>query len=145
VYAELGGTWFVLMQKPLEAAHVLGKLLAAFGPERILWGTDALFLGTPQAQIAAFRAFQIPTELQERHGYPALTADVKRKILGLNAARLLGIDPEARRYQVTDAAFEAELRARREQSHTHPPPLPSVYGPRTRRELFAYLSRRGRP
>lgn len=145
VYAELGGTWFVLMQKPLEAAHVLGKLLVAFGPDRILWGTDALFLGTPQAQIAAFRAFEIPAALQEQHGYPALTAEVKRKILGLNAARLLGVDPDARRYEVTDAAFEEELRARRDHARLDPPALPAVHGPRTRRELFAYLLRRGRP
>ena len=32
-------------------------------------------------------------EYQERFGYPALTADVKARILGLNAARVYGIDP----------------------------------------------------
>ena len=41
VYAELGSTWRTVMGNPTEAAHVLGKLLVAFGPERILWGTDS--------------------------------------------------------------------------------------------------------
>src|SRR5262249_44266323 len=137
VYAELGGTWFVLMRKPLEAAHVLGKLLLAFGEDRLLWGTDSLFLGTPQMPLAAFRAFQIPPELREKHGYPELTPAVKRKILGLNAAKLLGVDPSAKRYAVTDAQFEAELRRRKEHAAAQPLELPPVYGPRTRRELFA--------
>ena len=31
VYAELGSTWFCLIRRPDEAAHVLGKLLLAVG------------------------------------------------------------------------------------------------------------------
>ncbi len=93
VYPELGSTWWNLIQRPDEAAHVLGKLLVAFGPDNVLWGTDSLWYGSPQSQIEAFRAFQITPEFQERFGYPELTADVKAKILGLNAARLYGIDP----------------------------------------------------
>ena len=34
----------------------------------------------------------MPKDLVEGYGYPELTEEVKRKILGLNAARLLGID-----------------------------------------------------
>jgi hypothetical protein len=36
--------------------------------------------------------FQIPQELQRKYGYPQFTAEHKRKILGLNSARLYGID-----------------------------------------------------
>lgn len=93
VFAELGSTWWNLIQRPDEAAHVLGKLLVAFGPDNILWGTDSIWYGSPQGQIEAFRAFQITPEFQERFGYPALTDEVKSKILGLNAAALYGIDP----------------------------------------------------
>jgi hypothetical protein len=92
VYAELGSTWRRVMGNPDEAAHVLGKLLVAFGPERILWGTDSIWYGSPQDQIAAFRAFEITPAFQEQFGYPALTPDVKRRILGRNAIGLLGID-----------------------------------------------------
>jgi predicted TIM-barrel fold metal-dependent hydrolase len=92
VYAELGSTWRRLMGSPHEAAHVLGKLLVAFGPERILWGTDSIWYGSPQDQIAAFRAFEITPAFQEQFGYPALTAAVKRRILGHNAVELFGIE-----------------------------------------------------
>jgi predicted TIM-barrel fold metal-dependent hydrolase len=92
VYAELGSTWRRVMGNPDEAAHVLGKLLVAFGPERILWGTDSIWYGSPQDQIAAFRAFQITPAFQEQFGYPALTPAVKRRILGRNAVDLLQID-----------------------------------------------------
>ncbi len=59
VYAELGSTWWNLIQRPDEAAHVLGKLLVALGPDNILWGTDSIWYGSPQGQIEAFRAFEI--------------------------------------------------------------------------------------
>jgi hypothetical protein len=92
VYAELGSTWRRVMGNPDEAAHVLGKLLVAFGPERILWGTDSIWYGSPQDQIAAFRTFEITPAFQEQFGYPALTPEIKRRILGHNAVELLGID-----------------------------------------------------
>ena len=93
VYAELGSTWFLLMAHPREAAHVMGKLLAALGEDNIVWGTDSLWYGPTQPLIDGFRAFQIPDEYRERYGYPQLTTTAKKKILGLNAARIYGLDP----------------------------------------------------
>jgi uncharacterized protein len=95
VYAELGSTWRTVMGSPDEAAHMLGKLLVAFGPGRILWGTDSIWYGSPQDQIAAFRAFEVTPAFQDRFGYPPLTAEVKRRILGANAIELFGITPPA--------------------------------------------------
>jgi predicted TIM-barrel fold metal-dependent hydrolase len=92
VYAELGSTWFLVLRRPVEAAHVLGKLLVHFGPERILWGTDCTWYGSPQPLIDAFRAFEIPARMQEEFGYPPLTDAVKARILGANAADLYGLD-----------------------------------------------------
>jgi uncharacterized protein len=92
VYAELGSTWRFLMGDPDAAAHLLGKLLVAVGEDRILWGTDSIWYGSPQDQIQAFRTFEISEELQERHGYPALTEEIKHKILWRNAAALHGIE-----------------------------------------------------
>ncbi len=91
VYAELGTTWFLMLRRPVEAAHVLGKLLVALGPERIVWGTDCAWYGSPQPLIDAFRAFTIPDAMQARYGYPALTAAVKDQILGANAQTLYGV------------------------------------------------------
>jgi hypothetical protein len=95
IYAELGTTWFCLVKRPIEAAHVIGKLLLAFGEDNIMWGTDGIWYGPTQPVIDAFRAFTIPENLREQYGYPQLTARAKEKILGLNAARVYGIDVES--------------------------------------------------
>ena len=97
VYAELGSTWFMTLTRPREAAHVLGKLLLAVGEDNVLWGTDSVWYGPTQQLIDAFRAFQIPVDMQEEFGYPALTGAVKEKILSRNAARVYGIDLEQAR------------------------------------------------
>jgi predicted TIM-barrel fold metal-dependent hydrolase len=97
VYAELGSTWFLMLRRPVEAAHVLGKLLVALGPERIVWGTDSTWYGSPQPLIDAFRAFQIPERLQAEFGYPPLTRATKELILGTNAQQLYDIADATRR------------------------------------------------
>ena len=61
------------MRDPDEAAHVLGKLLERVGDDRVLWGTDSIWYGSPQNQIEAFRNFQISNEFQDTFGYPELT------------------------------------------------------------------------
>jgi predicted TIM-barrel fold metal-dependent hydrolase len=89
LYCELGSTFASLVtNQPVVCAHMLGTLLRDFGPDYVLWGTDSLLWGGPQWQIEAFRRFRIPDELVAGHGYPQLTPEVKRKILGENAARL---------------------------------------------------------
>ena len=135
VYAELGSIWRVMMKDPDQAAHVLGKLLVHLGEDRILWGTDSIWYGSPQDQIQAFRAFQIGKEYQERYGYPELTPAIKAKILGLNAARVYRVDvDEVRRAQKKDAVSQARL-----EYQNDPRPSFDTYGPRTRRELASLL------
>jgi uncharacterized protein len=111
VCAELGSTWFCLIRRPEEAAHVLGKLLLAVGEDNVLWGTDSIWYGSPQPAIDAFRAFQIPADLRDRYGYPELTAQVKAKILGRNAARIYGIDLAAARSARDDLDWLREATA----------------------------------
>ncbi|HEU5308618.1 MAG TPA: amidohydrolase family protein [Acidimicrobiia bacterium] len=91
VYAELGSTWYLMLRRPVEAAHVLGKLLLAVGPDRVVWGTDSIWYGSPQSLIDAFRTFEIPERMQAEFGYPALTPEIKAKILGVNARAVYGI------------------------------------------------------
>ena len=129
LYAELGSTWRYFMSRPDEAAHVLGKLLQTFGEERIIWGTDSIWYGSPQDQIQAFRAFQISEEYQDRFGYPALTAEAKRKIFGLNAARVYDLDVAA----LKASALQGARSAYRER----PNPSFATYGPGNRREFLA--------
>lgn len=138
VYAELGSTWYSLRNDMVQAAHVLGKLLLYLGPDRVLWGTDAFNNGGPQIQIQAFRAFQIPESMQMMFGYPALTAEVKAKILGLNAAHLYGVDPAAVRREITKDDLSRIVLARRDDPRSYPLG-PRPHGPRTRREYLAFL------
>jgi predicted TIM-barrel fold metal-dependent hydrolase len=93
-YAEIGTTWAsAIVTFPTLAAHLLGQLLKFFGPDRVVFGSDSVWWGSPQWQIEALWRFQIPEALQKQYGYPALTPDIKRKILGLNSARLYGLKP----------------------------------------------------
>jgi predicted TIM-barrel fold metal-dependent hydrolase len=138
VYAELGSTWFNVLRDPDQAAHVLGKLLAAVGPERVLWGTDSIWYGSPQDQIEAFRAFTIVPEAQERFGYPALTEPVKRRILGANAADLHGVDLAAAAAAPACRAAPAERALGRAEALGRLGPLADTPpGPRNGREAAA--------
>ena len=90
VYAELGTTWRLLMRDPDSAAHSLGKLFKYMGSDKVLWGTDSIWYGSPQDQIEAFRTFQISKKFQEEYGYPAITDAMRAQVFGLNAAPLYG-------------------------------------------------------
>jgi hypothetical protein len=79
-----------------------------------MWGTDSIWYGSPQSQIESFLQFQIPMKMQMQYGYPALTMDIKRKILGLNAARIYGIDPIAMRCGIDKSAV---MQAKRQLDH----------------------------
>ena len=92
VYAELGTTWFSLISRPVEAAHVMGKLLVHMGEDNIIWGSDAIWYGPTQPVVDAFRVFQIPDSMCEEFGYPKISPRARRKILAENAARVYGID-----------------------------------------------------
>lgn len=138
VYAELGSTWFNLMRAPDAAAHALGKLLKYLGPDRVVYGSDCLFNGTPQQQISALRMFEIPQAMQEAYGYPALTPEIKRKILGLNAAAVYGVDPELVRPKISNDELSQLRYARLADPQSVPVPSFRQYGPRTRREFFAF-------
>jgi len=135
VYAELGSTWWLLMKKPDEAAHVLGKLVKHVGADRVVWGTDSIWYGTPQPQIEAFRAFTIADELREKHGYAELTKELKAKIFGLNSAKLYGIDPA----EVREALPKDEVEKLKQAYLERPERSYAVYGPTNRREFFKLL------
>jgi hypothetical protein len=134
VYAEIGSTFArTVAGGGVEAMEILGRLLRAIGPDRIIWGTDSVWWGTPQWQIDAFKAFQISEQLQEQKGYPALTDEMRAKIFGRNSALLYGVDVEARRCTLASDAFAV---ARAERLARGPLPVARPHGPRTRREFL---------
>ena len=92
-YAEIGTTWASsIVTFPTVAAHIMGQLMKFMGPDRIVFGSDAVWYGSPQWQIDAMWRFQIPEDLRKKYGYPEMTPDARRKILGLNSAKLYGIN-----------------------------------------------------
>jgi predicted TIM-barrel fold metal-dependent hydrolase len=83
---------------PRKFAKIIGEALRWVGPDRIIWGTDfAGFASQIKFAVEGMRNFQIPEDMQESYGYPAITDEDRRKIFGGNLARLLGIDTSKRR------------------------------------------------
>ncbi|HEX5855730.1 MAG TPA: amidohydrolase family protein [Thermoanaerobaculia bacterium] len=121
IYMELGSTFGQLATtNPTACAHLLGQVIAAFGADHVLWGTDSIWYGTPQWQIEAFRRFDIPDALIEKHGYAPLTRPVKEQIFGLNAARLFNVDVKAKRNEIPK-----DYLSRIKMSYLHEGPEPS--------------------
>ena len=136
VYGEIGSSFaFTCITNPRVCAGMLGTLIKGLGADHVLWGTDSIWYGTPQTQIEAFRAFDITPEYQERYGYPALTAEVKRKILGTNAARLYGVTPPSDRCEFSQDDLE--------QARAAVPVQPASYGPRTASAVAAHIRDHG--
>jgi predicted TIM-barrel fold metal-dependent hydrolase len=101
IYMELGSTFGQLVTtNPTACAHLLGQIVDAFGVDHVLWGTDSIWYGTPQWQIDAFRRFEIPAALVDKHAYAPLTRAAKEQIFGLNAARVFGVDVGAKRNEI---------------------------------------------
>jgi hypothetical protein len=110
VYAEIGTTFAsCVVTFPSVCAHMLGQLMKYMGPERIVFGSDSLWYGAPQWQIEAFWRFQIPQETAKKYGYPQLTAQDKRKILGLNSAQLYKLPASIATYQPVPKDYEARI------------------------------------
>ena len=126
IYMELGSTFAQLVTTyPVICAHLLGRVIRAFGVDHVLWGTDSIWYGTPQWQIEAFRRFQIPEVLIQEHHYQPLTRQVKERIFGLNAATVFGIDVETIRHEVPRDALG---RLRMSYLEEGPEPSRRVYG-----------------
>jgi hypothetical protein len=80
--------------------------------------------------------------MQEAYGYPALTDEVRKKILGLNGAAVYGVDPELVRYRIAGDDIEMLRTAYRNDPRSVPVPRYGEYtGPRTRHEFFEFLRR----
>jgi uncharacterized protein len=140
VWVDIATLWRQLLTTPDQAAHAMGKLLGRVGAQRVMWGTDAIWYGSPEPQIMAMRSFEITPEFQETYDYPALTDDVKAGLFGLNAAKLFGVDPTATRCGLTQDPLSAnisEAAALRDEGA-----LPSAWqphGPTTRRQMLDWL------
>jgi hypothetical protein len=85
--------WFV---EPTPMLHRLGQALLRVGEDRLCYGTDAFLWPGVQLYIDLIASLEMPEELQSEYGYPPITDETRRKLLGANFASALGIDLEAK-------------------------------------------------
>jgi uncharacterized protein len=94
LYASVAASINFIVRAPRQFAEVLGKLLFWCGEDKIVYGSEAP-LWQPQWALDAFWNFQIPEDMSAGYGYPPLTEQAKKKILGENLLRLHGMDVES--------------------------------------------------
>jgi predicted TIM-barrel fold metal-dependent hydrolase len=96
VYGDVGAVFAnCCISYPRVAAAMMGMLVKGLGADHVVWGTDSLWFGSPQWQIEALRRLEVPEDMRQKHGFPELgppDGEIKRKILGLNSARLFGLE-----------------------------------------------------
>jgi len=76
--------------RPKFFAKVIGELLFWVGEDRLTFGSD-YNIWTPKWQVEGFVDWQMPED-EAFTDYPRPTVATKKKILGLNAAKLYGIE-----------------------------------------------------
>jgi predicted TIM-barrel fold metal-dependent hydrolase len=113
VYGDLGQLFaWTAVAEPRLAAALMGTLVKGLGPERVLWGTDAVWTGAPQWQIEGLRRLEIPEDMQKKYGFKPLgPADgtPKTAVFSGNSARLYGLERHAELYhQDRFAALKAD-------------------------------------
>jgi hypothetical protein len=89
VFAGLAVAIPFIHTRPRYFAEIIGELLYWLNEDRILFASDYA-IWQPKWLVEKFVDFQIPEDLQSELG--TLTTEVKQKILGINAARLYGIE-----------------------------------------------------
>lgn len=99
LYASIAATVNFIVRQRRVFAEALAKMLFWCGEDKIIYGGEAP-IWHPQWAIDAFWNFELPQDLVEDYGYPPLTTQAKRKILGENLARLHGIDLNAKKAEL---------------------------------------------
>ncbi len=94
VWVDVATLWRQLLTQPDQAAHAIGKLLKRVGTSRVLWGTDAVWYGSPEPQIMAMRSFEISQQFQDLYGYPELTDQVKAGAVRAQRGRVVRHRPD---------------------------------------------------
>ncbi|MEE8344788.1 MAG: amidohydrolase family protein [Woeseiaceae bacterium] len=99
VYGELGSCFATTsVTHPRLAAAMLGILIKGLGIDKVLWGTDSVWYGSPQWQIEALRRLEMPEDMQKKNDFAPLGAadgPVKTAIFSSNAAILYDFDVNA--------------------------------------------------
>jgi len=93
VYGGLALVMSYIHARPRYFAQMMSDLLFYLGSDRLFFGSDYA-ITSPKWIIEKFMAFEFDEQTAQEAG-TQLTLDVKRKILGLNMAKVYGIDVPA--------------------------------------------------
>ena len=86
--------------RPRLAQEMFGHLLNEVGSEKLIYGSEGILVGSPKRILDSFMALDIPEDLRKGFGYPQFTAEDRANILGLNLAKIFGIDVEAKKREL---------------------------------------------
>ena len=99
VYGDLGQLFaWSTVAEPRLAAALMGTLVKGLGADHVIWGTDAVWTGSPQWQIEGLRRPEIPEDMQKKYEFAPLgpaDGSVKNAIFGENVARLYDYERHA--------------------------------------------------
>ncbi|TLU72154.1 amidohydrolase family protein [Lichenicoccus roseus] len=98
VYAGLAVALPFIHSRPAYFAHIISELLFWVGEDKILYGSD-YGIWTPKWLVEKFMNFELPDDVARETGV-SLTRETKKKILGLNAARLYDINVEEQKQRL---------------------------------------------
>jgi predicted TIM-barrel fold metal-dependent hydrolase len=90
VYAGLAVVTALIHKRPHYFGEIIGELLFWLGSDRILYGSDYA-IWSPKWIVEEFMNFELPADVATETGQ-SLTLEVRRKIMGENAARLYNIN-----------------------------------------------------
>lgn len=90
VYANLEVTFSYLLSYPRVFAEAVGRLLRD-APDRVVFG-DGCNLVHPRPALEAFAKFEMPEDLVQGSGFPRMTDQLRRGVLGANVARAHDLD-----------------------------------------------------
>jgi uncharacterized protein len=113
VYGGLAVAMPFIHTRPRYFAKILGELCYWLGDDKLMFSSDYA-IWRPQWLVEKLVDFQMPEDMVSEFG--ELTTDMKRNILGLNAARLYDLDvPEEIPRPATDTGMDV----------TEKPPVPA--------------------
>lgn len=101
VYANLEVTSLLLLKAPAVFEQIIAQFMLWGGPDKIIFSDGSMFVHT-QPFLERFVEFQFSEMTMAGTGLAPLTREDKAKILGLNYARIVGLDVDIARSRIAD-------------------------------------------